>query len=53
MDAAASLAGLVAGQVGVYQVQATVPAGVSPGDAIPVVMNVAGQSSPVVTAVVR
>ena len=53
VDAAVSFAGLVAGQVGVYQVQATVPAGVSPGDAIPVVLNVAGQSSPVVTAVVR
>jgi len=29
----------------VYQVQATVPAGVSPGDAVPVVLSVAGQSS--------
>jgi uncharacterized protein (TIGR03437 family) len=53
VEAAVSFAGLVAGQVGVYQVQATVPAGVSPGDAVPVVLNVAGQSSPVVTAVMR
>jgi uncharacterized protein (TIGR03437 family) len=52
-DAAVSFAGLVAGQVGVYQVQAIVPAGVAPGDAVPVTLNVAGQGSPVVTAVLR
>ena len=53
VDAAVSFAGLIVGQVGVYQVQATVPAGVSPGDAVPVVLGVEGQSSPAVTVVVR
>jgi uncharacterized protein (TIGR03437 family) len=45
LDAQASFGTLVPGQPGVYQVSAVVPAGVS-GPAVPVVVTVAGQSSP-------
>jgi uncharacterized protein (TIGR03437 family) len=44
-DAPVFSAYVAPGQPGVYQVTATVPAGVS-GDAVPVVVTVAGQSSP-------
>jgi len=39
-------AGLVAGLVGLYQVNVNMPAGVTPGNAVPVLLNVAGQTSP-------
>jgi uncharacterized protein (TIGR03437 family) len=45
VDAQATVGTLIPGRPGVYQVTATVPAGVS-GDALPVVVTVAGQSSP-------
>jgi len=46
-------AGLAPGFANLYQVNATVPAGVAAGDAVPVVLQVAGQSSPPVTMAVR
>jgi uncharacterized protein (TIGR03437 family) len=45
LDGQASFGTLVPGQPGVYQVTAVVPAGVS-GPSVPVVVTVAGQSSP-------
>jgi uncharacterized protein (TIGR03437 family) len=39
-------AGLVAGLVGLYQVNVTMPAGVAAGNAVPVLLTVAGQTSP-------
>lgn len=38
---------------GLYQVNAIVPAGVTPGDQVPVLLSVAGHSSPAVTMSVR
>jgi uncharacterized protein (TIGR03437 family) len=45
--------GLTPGYVGLYQVNATVPAGVSAGAQVPVVITAAGQSSAPVTIGVR
>ena len=44
VSAPVSFAGLAPGFVGLYQINAMVPAGVS-GDALPVVVTVAGRSS--------
>ena len=46
-------AGLSPGFSGLHQINAFVPAGVAPSDSAPVVVEVAGRSSPVVTAAVR
>jgi uncharacterized protein (TIGR03437 family) len=47
-------AGLTPGFAGLYQVNAVVPDGVTPGDAVPIVLSVSGQSSPAsVTIAVR
>jgi uncharacterized protein (TIGR03437 family) len=51
-NAPAAFSGLTPGFPGLYQVNAVVPDGVS-GDAVPVVVSVAGQVSPVVTLAVR
>jgi uncharacterized protein (TIGR03437 family) len=40
-----SLAGLVPGFTGLYQVTVTVPSGVAPGSAVPLAVSVAGQNS--------
>jgi uncharacterized protein (TIGR03437 family) len=48
-----AFAGLTGGFAGVYQVNAIVPAGITPGSSVPVVISTAGQSSPVVTIAVR
>ena len=45
--------GLTPGYVGLYQVNASVPAGIAPGDQVPVVITSAGQSSAPVTISVR
>jgi hypothetical protein len=42
-------AGLVAGLAGLYQVTVTMPSGVVPGNAVPVTLTAAGQTSPVAT----
>jgi uncharacterized protein (TIGR03437 family) len=52
-DANVFFAGLAPGFVGLYQVNATVPAGVTSGAAVPVVLSVGGQNSPPVTMAVR
>lgn len=46
-------AGLTPGFAGLYQVNATVPAGVGAGAEVPVVLTVWGLPSPVVTIAVR
>ncbi|HEV2690966.1 MAG TPA: hypothetical protein VGV35_20560, partial [Bryobacteraceae bacterium] len=46
-------AGLTPNYVGLYQVNATVPAGITPGDQVPVILTAAGQSSTAVTIGVR
>ncbi len=53
VDAAVAFAGLVPGFTGFYQVNAVVSEAVQAGDAVPVVLTVAGQPSPPVTMAVR
>jgi adhesin/invasin len=45
--------GLTPGFAGLYQINAVVPPGITTGDAVPVVISVAGQTSPTVTIAVR
>jgi uncharacterized protein (TIGR03437 family) len=51
--ASVAFSGLTPGLVGVYQINAVVPAGVTPGDQVPVVINISGQTSPAVTIAVK
>lgn len=53
LAATVSFAGLTPGYPDLYQVNATVPAGLSPGTQVPVVLTIAGQSSPPVTMAVQ
>jgi uncharacterized protein (TIGR03437 family) len=54
VNANVGFAGLAPGfAVGLYQVNVTVPSGVTPGDSIPLVLSVAGQLSPTVTLAIR
>jgi uncharacterized protein (TIGR03437 family) len=53
VETPAVFAGLLPGGAGLYQVQAVVPADVPAGDAVPVVVLVAGQSSPAVTMAIQ
>ena len=46
-------AGLTSGFTGLYQVNAFVPTGVTPGDSVPLVISQSGRSSPPVTIAVR
>jgi uncharacterized protein (TIGR03437 family) len=48
-----NFSGLTPGLAGLYQINAVVPADIAPGDAVPVTVSVAGQTSPVVTIAVR
>jgi adhesin/invasin len=48
-----TFAGLAPGFLGLYQINAVVPPDVQPGDAVPVVITVGGQSIPQVTIAVR
>ncbi|HLK66507.1 MAG TPA: IPT/TIG domain-containing protein [Bryobacteraceae bacterium] len=49
--ATVSFAGLTPGDPGLYQINAIVPSGIATGDAVPVVISVAGQTSPTDPAV--
>ncbi len=51
-NAAVQFSGLTPGYPGLYQINAVVPSGVS-GDSVPVVVTVAGQTSPPVTLAVQ
>jgi uncharacterized protein (TIGR03437 family) len=46
-------AGLTPGYAGLYQVNAVIPPDVTPGDTVPVTLQVAGQTSPPVTMAVK
>jgi uncharacterized protein (TIGR03437 family) len=48
-----SFSGLSPGFVGLYQIDAVVPAGVTPGNQVPLVVSVGGQTSPAVTIAVK
>ena len=49
--ATVSFAGLTPGDPGLYQINAVVPSGIETGNAVPVVISVAGQTSPIRPAV--
>jgi len=53
LDAEVLFAGLTPGAVGLYQVNARIPAGVTAGNAVPVVLIVSGITSNTVTIAVR
>ncbi len=53
VEAQLLFAGLTPGFTGLYQVNAVVPPGAGAGDAVPVVLSVSGQPSPVVTMAVQ
>jgi len=48
-----AFSGLTPGYAGLYQVNAVVPSGIATGDAVPVVVSVAGQTSPPVAIAVK
>ncbi len=52
-SAGVSFSGLAPGFVGLYQIDAIVPGGVTPGNQVPVVVSIAGETSPPVTIAVR
>lgn len=52
-NAPVAFSGLTPGLVGVYQINAVVPSGVTAGDQVPVVVNISGQVSPAVTIAVK
>jgi len=45
--------GLTPGAVGLYQINVTVPAGVTPGSQVPVIVTIGGQISPALTIAVQ
>ena len=51
--AAVQFSGLTPGLVGVYQVNAVLPAGVTAGDEVAVVISISGQTGPAVTIAVK
>ncbi len=51
--ASVAYAGLLAGYAGLYQVNLTVPDGVTPGDAVPLMLTVSGQTSPIANLPIR
>jgi len=53
IEASVSFAGLAPGLPAMYQINVTVPEGLTPGNEVPVVIGVAGQISPAVTIAVR
>jgi trimeric autotransporter adhesin len=53
LNAPVNFAGLTPGYAGLYQINAVVPKGVVPGDAVPVTATVAGQTSAPVTIAIR
>jgi len=52
-SAGVQFAGLAPGFVGLYQVNTSVPAGVTPGDSVPLTLSVAGQTGPAAGLAVR
>jgi uncharacterized protein (TIGR03437 family) len=52
-QAAVAFSGLAPGFAGLYQINVVVPSGITPGNAVPVVLTVAGQTSPPVTIAIQ
>jgi uncharacterized protein (TIGR03437 family) len=52
-EASVVFAGLTPGLAGLYQINAVTPPGIAPGDAVPLVVAVGGQSGPTVTIAVK
>ena len=52
-QAPVAFSGLAPGYAGLYQINVVVPSGVATGDAVPVVLSIAGQTSPPVTIAVK
>ena len=48
-----TFSGLTPRYAGLYQISAVVPGGITTGGAVPVMLSVAGQTSPVVTMAIR
>ena len=53
IDVPANFAGLAPGFVGLYQVNGPIPAGVAPGDAVPVTLTIGGVTSNTATIAVQ
>ena len=53
MNAKVTFSGLSPGFVGLYQIDAIVPSGITPGNQVPVVLSIAGQTGPPSTIAVR
>jgi adhesin/invasin len=51
--AGVSFSGLAPGFVGLYQIDAVVPAGVTPGNQVPLIVSILNQTSPAVTIAVK
>lgn len=51
--AAVSFSGLSPGLVGVYQINAVVPSGITPGDQVPIGIEISGQMSPAATIALK
>lgn len=51
--ASVAFSGLTPGLVGVYQINALVPSGVTAGDQVPVIITISGQVSPTVTIALK
>jgi uncharacterized protein (TIGR03437 family) len=53
VETGAVFAGLQPGAAGFYQLKVVIPDGAPKGDAVPIVLRVAGQSSPAVTMAIQ
>jgi uncharacterized protein (TIGR03437 family) len=53
VNAPVAFSGLTPGFVGLYQIDATVPSGVTPGNQVPLIVSIAGQTSPATTIAVK
>jgi len=53
VNAPVQFSGLAPGFVGLYQINAQVPPGITPGNQVPVILSIAGQTSPAVTIAVK
>jgi uncharacterized protein (TIGR03437 family) len=52
-NAQVSFSGLAPGFVGLYQIDVTVPSGVAPGNQVPVLISIAGETGPAATIAVK
>jgi len=53
INAPVAFSGLTPGFVGLYQIDAAVPKGITPGNQVPLVVSIAGQTSPAATIAVK